>query len=139
MGFLLMLLGIEHLMRNVLLAQQIGNDFGVFNRGGPHQYRLTAVHAATHIFGDRHVFFGDRQIHQVAHVIPGHRLVGRNADHFQIVDLVKFGRLGVGGSGHARELGVETEVVLEGNGGQRLVFVLNRDALLRFHCLMQSL
>ena len=46
--------------------------------------------------------------------------------------------LGVGRARHARELGVEAEVVLEGDGGQCLVFGLDGHAFLGFYGLVQA-
>ena len=48
-------------------------------------------------------------------------------------------RLGERRAGHARELVVHAEVVLQGDGGERLVLLLDRHALLRLHGLVQAL
>jgi len=47
-------------------------------------------------------------------------LVGGDHQHVEAVDLVELLGLGVGGAGHAAQLGVEAEVVLEGDRRQRL-------------------
>jgi len=70
-------------------------------------------------------------------VHPAERSVGGDDDHVQVVDLGELLRLGVGGAGHARELGVHAEVVLDGDGGQRLVLLLDLDLFLRLHRLVQ--
>ena len=64
------------------------------------------------------------------------RLVGRD-DDVELVDLVELGGLGLGGTGHAAELFVHAEVVLEGDGREGLVFLADRDAFLRFDGLVQ--
>ena len=56
-----------------------------------------------------------------------------------LVDLVQLGRLGLGGAGHARELRVEAEVVLQRDGGQGLVLRLDLHALLGLDRLVQAL
>ena len=56
----------------------------------------------------------------------------------ELVDVLEFGGLGLGGAGHAGELLVEAEVVLEGNGGQRLIFLADVDAFLSFDGLMKA-
>ena len=44
MGFLLVVAGIEHVHgADVLLAQQLGQHFGFFDRGGAHQHGLAAL------------------------------------------------------------------------------------------------
>ena len=67
-----------------------------------------------------------------------HRLVGGNDDDFELVDLLEFGGFGFGGAGHAAQLLVEAEVVLEGDGRQGLVFLADVDAFLGFDGLVQS-
>src|SRR6266581_233319 len=60
------------------------------------------------------------------------------ADHdFEPVDFLEFVGLGVGRAGHARELAVHAEVVLEGDRGERLVLALDLDVFLRLDRLVQ--
>src|SRR5690606_41354816 len=54
----------------------------------------------------------------------------RSSDLFRLVDVAELLRLGGGGAGHARQLGVEAEVVLDGDRGQRLVLGLDLGAFL---------
>src|SRR3546814_20140118 len=61
-----------------------------------------------------------------------------NHHHIHTVDLPEFRRFGVGGTGHAGQLVVETEVILEGGGRQCLAFLLDVDAFLRFDGLMYA-
>jgi hypothetical protein len=72
-------------------------------------------------------------------VAADHGAVGGDRDHAQLVDLLEFLRLGVGGSGHARELAVHAEVVLEGDGRQGLVLAGDADLLLGFDRLVETL
>ena len=66
-------------------------------------------------------------------------LWGRNHHHFQAVDALEFIGLGIGRSGHSRQLVVKPEIVLEGNRGQGLVFALDRHRFLGFDRLVQTL
>ena len=66
------------------------------------------------------------------------RPVGRDRDHVQAVDLVELGGLGHGRAGHARELLVQLEEVLEGDGGQGLVLFLDLDPFLGLDGLVQA-
>ena len=72
-------------------------------------------------------------------VLADHRAVRRDLDDRQLVDLHELVGLGEGGARHARELLVHPEVVLERDRGERLVLLLDPDALLRLHGLVQAL
>ncbi len=56
----------------------------------------------------------------------------------QVVDLDELLLLGLGGAGHAGELLVETEVVLQRDRGERLVLLLDPDTLLRLDRLVEA-
>ena len=137
-GFAGVLLGVEHLMRQVLLFQQVGDDFGVFDGGGAHEHGLAALVAFANVGERGGVFFGGGFVNAVELVVALVGAVGRDDDGFQPVDFLEFVGFGVGRARHARELGVEAEVVLEGDGGQRLVFGLDGHAFLGFHGLVQA-
>ena len=76
--------------------------------------------------------------HHVRAVAADHRTVGRDQVHVEVVDLRELRRLGVGRAGHARDLLVHAEEVLEGHGGERLVLAADRDPLLGLHRLVQA-
>ena len=63
---------------------------------------------------------------------------GRDHGHVQFVDFPQFSGLGFGGAGHSGQLVVHAEEVLQGDGGYRLGFVLQLDALLGLECLVQA-
>ena len=64
--------------------------------------------------------------------------VRRDDDHLEVVDLHELGGLGVGRTGHASELLVEAEVVLERDGRERAALALDRNALLGLDGLVQA-
>ena len=68
----------------------------------------------------------------------GQRPVGRHDHDVELVDLVELLGLGVGRAGHAGELVVHAEVVLEGDGGERLVLALDLHLLLGLDGLVQA-
>ena len=68
----------------------------------------------------------------------GPSAVGRDHHHFQAVDALEFVGFGVGRAGHAGQLVVHAEVVLEGDRGQRLVLALDRHAFLGLDRLVQA-
>ena len=64
--------------------------------------------------------------------------MGRNHHHLEAVDLLEFEGLGIGGTGHAGQLLVEAEIILEGDRRDGLVFLLDGHAFLRLDGLMQT-
>ena len=71
-------------------------------------------------------------------VAAGDRHVGRDLDDVEVVDLDELLLLGLRGTGHAGELLVEAEVVLERDRGERHVLLLDPDALLRLDRLVEA-
>jgi hypothetical protein len=71
-------------------------------------------------------------------LLADHGPVGGNHRHIEVVDLLEFGRFGFRRAGHAGQLLVHAEIILEGDGGERLVFALDLDAFLGFHGLVQT-
>ena len=65
------------------------------------------------------------EIHDVGLVHSGDRLVGRDLENVEAVDLVELAGLGDGSTGHPGQLLVHPEVVLEGDRGERLVLFLD--------------
>ncbi len=61
-----------------------------------------------------------------------------NHDHVKLVSRGKLGRFCFGGTSHARQFLVKPEIVLERDGGERLVFFLDLDAFFGFNRLVQS-
>ncbi len=132
-------LGVQHLVRDLLLGQDAGEQLGVLDRDGTNQYRLAALHTLTDIFDDGGILLIGGQVDQIAHVLAHHWFVGRDNHGIQAINLLEFKGFGIRSTGHARQLVVETEVVLEGDGGQRLVLVLDLHPFLRFNGLMQTI
>ena len=75
---------------------------------------------------------------EVRVVVADHRPVGRDGHHVEAVDLVELLLLGHGRAGHAGQLVVEPEVVLEGDRGQRHRLALDAQALLGLDRLVQT-
>ena len=136
--FALVFFGVEHIVRQAGLIKQARHQLGVFDGGGADQYRLAFFVAGLDVFDHRFVFFFGGAEDLVVVVFALDRAVGGDDHGFQIVDVLEFVGFGIGGTGHARELGVKTEVVLEGDGCQRLVFALDFNAFFGFHRLVQT-
>ena len=91
------------------------------------------------IVGDRLELLALRLENQVVFVRSDHVLIGRNRQHIKAVDLCELVCLGGGRTGHARQLVVHAEVVLNRDGRNGDVFGLDLDALFGFDGLMQTL
>ena len=82
--------------------------------------------------------FTPRPVDEVRHVLADHGAVRRNGGHFQTVDLGEFHGFGVGRAGHARQLVIHAEIVLERDAGEGLVLGGDGDVFLGFESLMQA-
>ena len=131
-------LGVQYLVRDIFLGQDAGEQLGVLDGDGTDQHGLAALHALADVLHDGRVFLLGGQVDEIAHVLAHHRLVGRDDHGIQAIDLLEFKGFGIRSTGHARQLVVQTEVVLEGDGGQGLVLVLDLDPFLRLDRLVQT-
>ena len=68
---------------------------------------------------------------------PPERTIRRDDDDIELVDLRELFGLGVGRAGHTRQLAVFAEIVLEGDGRERLVLALDLDLFLGLDRLVQ--
>ncbi len=125
-------------MRQACLVQQLGDDFRVLDGSSTHQHRLATLVAFADVGNSRLVLLARRLVHAVELVVALAGPVGRDHHGFQAVDFLELIGLGIGRTGHARELVIEAEVVLEGDGGQRLVLGLDVHAFLGFDGLVQA-
>ena len=133
-----MLLSIEHIMRNACFSQHVADKFGVFDRGRTDKNRLTAAVALFNVINDGFVFFFCSAINLILLVITNHHAVCRDDNRFQTVNFLEFISFRIGRTGHTGELFIHTEVVLEGNRRESLVFLLNFNAFFGFNGLMQT-
>ena len=137
--FLLVIAGVEHVVRNALGLQHGGEHFRFLDRGGAHEHGLAALAGLVDDVDDGGIFLAGGTIDLVILVLACHRHVGGDLDHVEPVDVHELFGFGGGGAGHAGELVVEAEVVLEGDGGQRHVLGLDGHVLLGLEGLVQAL
>src|SRR5579875_2943134 len=131
-------LGVQYVMRNALAFQQAGEVLRDFNRGGADQHRLAFGVARLDLLDNGLEFSLLCAVDQVGQVLPNHLLVGRNDHYIQLIDLMQLFGLGQRGTGHTGQLLIEAEVILEGDGGQRMVLALHLDALFGLDGLVQT-
>ncbi len=125
-------------MPDPLAAQQLAEMLRLLDRDGPDQHRLPAAVQLLDLLHDRGEFLAFGAENHVGMLDADERPVRRDDHDLELVDLVELDRLGVGRPGHAGELRVHPEVILEGDRGQSLVFLLDADLLLGLDRLMQT-
>ncbi len=132
-------LGVEHRVLDSVALQLAGDHLRDLDRGGADEDRLPLLVANEDLLENRLplAVFGFEDL--VVVIGPDHRLIGGDLDHRDFVDLHELGGLGQGRTGHPGELVVEAEVVLQGDRGEGLVLLADRDALLRLDRLVQAL
>jgi hypothetical protein len=101
-------------------GQQFGEQLRVLDRGGADQHRLAAFVAVADV-GDDGAYFSFASVDQVVVVLATIGTLVGISTTFPAVDLLELVGFGVGRAGHAGQLAVHAEVVLEGDRGQRLV------------------
>ena len=99
---------------------------------------LAALVAGLDVTDDGVVFLDTGAINLVKLVDAHHVAMRRNDHRLKVVDFLKLVGFGVGRAGHARELLVHAEEVLEGDRGKRLILVLDGDVFLRLDGLVQA-
>src|SRR4051812_730753 len=132
-------LGVQHRVLDALLLEPLGQHLRDLDRDRADEDRLARLVARLDLsdHGGPLAFLG--LVDLVVAVVARDRAVGRDVDYLELVDLRELGRLGQRGAGHAGELLVLAEVVLVGDRRDRLVLLLDRDALLGLDRLVQAL
>ena len=135
---LLMLAGVEDIVLQTFFFQKLAEHLGFLDRRGADQNGLALGMRLFDFFDDGVVFFLCRAVDPVVLVNPRDFAVGRHLDDAKPVDLGEFVGFGHGSAGHARQLFVKTEIVLECHAGQGHVLRANLAAFLGFDGLMQT-
>ncbi len=131
-------LGVEDDVADAFALEDFGEEFGFFDAGSADEDGLLFSVEAGDLVGYGKVFFLRGAVDDVGVFDALHLAVGGDDYDVELVDLVELGGFGFGGAGHSAEFLVHAEVVLEGDGGQRLVFLADGDAFLGFDCLMKA-
>jgi len=137
--FALVLLGVEYFVRDLFLLQQIRQELRRFDRGRADQHRLAALVAVLDVLDHRFPFEALLEEDNVLVVLAHHRLVGRDDDHFQAVDLMELVGFRIRRAGHAGQLLVHAEIVLERDRGKPSGFRAGSARLLRLDRLVQTI
>ena len=110
-----------------------------FNGNTAHQHRLAAQVVLLDFLDAGVEFFLLGAIDDVRKLMPDECLISGDNNYFQIIYLLEFCGLGFRRARHSGQLLVHAEIVLEGDGGQRLVFLFDLDAFLGLDGLVKSI
>ncbi|RIH77558.1 hypothetical protein Mterra_03757 [Calidithermus terrae] len=134
-------LGTELDLREVVarLLEHGRKPLGLLDRDGAHQHRLALLVLLGDLLDHGEELAPLGAVDHVGAVLADDLSVGRDGAHVHPVDLLELLLLGLGGAGHARDLLVEAEEVLVGDGGEGLVLALDLDALFGLDGLVQAL
>ena len=135
---LLVVLGIENGMGNPGPRQHLAQHLGLLDRDGTDQDRLPPVIELLDLLHRGLELLPLGLVDHVRVVDSDHLLVGGDDDHIQLVGAHELRSLGVGRSGHACQLLVHAEEILERDGGQGLVFFGHAHSLLGLHGLVKT-
>ena len=136
---LLVVLRVEHAVRDLAPLQLARQVLRALHARRADQHRLALLVPFGDVVDDSVELRLLGLVDQVRLILADHRLIGRDRQHAQLVDLVELGGLGLGRTGHPRQLVVHAEVVLKGDRGQRLVLGLNLHAFLGLDGLVEAL
>ena len=138
-GFFFVVLRIEHHVLNAFFLQQVGKPLGFLDRCCADQHRLPSVIELLNLIRRSEILFFFGPVHEVGVLDPAHRLVRRDNQHIQVVDFAELGCFRFRRAGHAGQLLVHAEIILESNGRERLVLALDLHAFFRFDRLVQAI
>ncbi len=135
----LVVLGVQDLVLDAALAQLLRQVLGLLHADRADQDRLALLVLLGDVLDHGRELGRLGLVDQVRLVDSRGHPVGRDRDDAELVDLVELRRLGLRGTGHPGELVVQAEEVLQGDGGQGLVLVLDLHPLLGLDRLVHAL
>ena len=138
-GLLLVELRVEDLVLDPAPLQQRRQDLRLLDADRADQDRPTGLLHLDDLVDERVELGLLIAEDQVREVVADHVPVGRDGDDLQLVDLVELLGLGHRRAGHAGQLVVQAEVVLEGDRGQGHGLALDAQALLGLDGLVEAL
>ena len=134
-----MVLGVQHVEVAGVLLQHLGEGLAFLDADSTHQDRLAVLVALHDLLDDGIVFAVDGLVDGIRVILADDRAVGGDGNDVQTVDLGELGGLRLCRTGHTGQLLIHTEVVLEGDGRQRLALGGDLHALLGLDGLMEAL
>src|SRR3989304_2203708 len=135
----LVLLRVQDVVRDALTRQELREVLRDLDGDRADEDRLPLLVALLDVLDDGVVLRFLRLVDVVVLVGALDRDVRRDLGDGEVVDLLELLLLGLRRAGHAAELLVEAEVVLQSDRGEADVLLLDRHALLRLHGLVRPL
>ena len=135
----LVLLRVQDVVRDPSARQHLRQELGRLDRDRADEDRLALLVALDDVLDDGVPLRLDRLEDEVVLVEARDRLVRRDLDDVEVVDLGELLLLRLRRAGHAGELLVQAEVVLERDRRERDVLLADAHALLRLDRLVQAL
>ena len=139
LGLALVVLRVQHVEIAGVFLQHLRQRLALFHTDGAHQNGLAVFVALHHLLDDGAVFAVDGLVDRIGIILADVGAVGGHGHDVQAVDLGELGGLGLGRTGHTGQLLVHAEIVLEGDGRQRLALGGDLHALFGLDGLMQAL
>ena len=133
-----MVLGVEHVVRNAALFEHIAENFGFFNGDSTHEHGLIFRMSINNFVNYRAELRPLGFVNHVRQILTDNGLVGGDFHNVKAVNLAEFVNLGHSRTSHTGKLAVHTEIVLEGDSGKGAVLSCDGYALLGFNRLMQT-
>ena len=138
LGLACVVFRVEDFVLDALLGEQARQVFALLDADGAHENRLAVAVPLDDVLHDLSELRLFVLIDEVRLVLADHRPVRRDVHDAQLVGRHELRRLGLGRTGHAGELFVQTEVVLQRDGGEGLVLRLDRHRLFRLDRLVDA-
>ena len=138
LGLARVFLCIQNIGRNTTDAHHTGQELGGFHIRGTHQHRASGIGEFHHLVDDgvELAFLG--LVDDVVLVVTDDGTVGGDDHHIQLVDVPELPCLRFCRTGHAGQLVVHTEVVLQGNRGKGLRGGFHLHVFLGLHGLVKT-
>ena len=137
LGFLVVVLRVEDHVPDAAALEQARQPLGLLDRDRADQHRPVRLLLLDDVVDDGGVLLPLGAVDEIGLLDADKLAVGRHRKDVELVDLGELGGLGLGRPGHAGQLVVLAEVVLEGDRGQGLVLALDLDLFLGLHRLVQ--
>ena len=126
-------------MSHTRFSEHAGELLAFVHACRAHEYRLPLFVTGYDIGHNLAVLGLFIPINQVRLVFSNHRFVGRNCHYSELVGAHELRGFRLCGTGHARDLAVEPEVVLQCHRSERLVFRFDFNGLFGLNRLVDSL
>src|SRR5881394_1916515 len=112
--------------------------FAHFDRDRAYQNWTALVVDVFYLIEDGAVLLALGLIDGIVAIFAGHGPVRGNDQNAELVNIEEFTGFGFSGAGHAGQLVVKAEIILDRNGGQCLRLAFDGDAFLGFNGLVET-